>query len=219
MTLKNIKAVCSKSNERKFVIQCVMDEYEDSNATIQARHPKLFKDDTCKFEASKDLLMCMLFDFIDGLKDKNWTCIDYKWLVRLMKHLKKSQSSNIKQISFIRHIERLDVYDNSTEYEIEDDCYIYEVILENDLTHYVCFGQIHDIIGDEEWLQGEGNCLCNIVSSGIISLSLGAKKRNPVILMLYAPVKVIVLVWKIMENTEFILDILSALTITPKQLL
>jgi hypothetical protein len=47
-----------------------MDEYEESNATIQARHPKLFKDDTYEFEASKDLLMCMPFDFIDGLKDK-----------------------------------------------------------------------------------------------------------------------------------------------------
>jgi hypothetical protein len=53
-----------------------MDEYEESNATIQARHSKLFKDDSYKFEASKDLLMCMPFDFIDGLKDKKWTCID-----------------------------------------------------------------------------------------------------------------------------------------------
>ncbi len=34
MTMINIKAVCSKSNERKFVIQCVMDQYEESNATI-----------------------------------------------------------------------------------------------------------------------------------------------------------------------------------------
>ena len=109
--------------------------------------------------------MCMPFDFINGLKDKNWTCIDHKWLAKLMRHLKKAQSSNIKQIRFIRHIGRLDIYDNSREYKIEDDCYIYEVILENDLTHYVSFGQIHDIIGDEEWLQGEGNCLCNIASS------------------------------------------------------
>ncbi len=80
-------------------------------------------------------------------------------------HLKKAQSSNIKQIRFIRHIGRLDIYDNSREDEIEDDCYTYEVILENNLTHYVNFGQIKDIIGDEEWLQGEGNCLCNIASS------------------------------------------------------
>jgi hypothetical protein len=82
-----------------------------------------------------------------------------------MRHLKKAQSSNIKQIRFIRHIGRLDIYDNSREYEIEDDCYIYEVILENNLTHYVSFGQIQDIIGDDKWLQGEGNCLCNIASS------------------------------------------------------
>jgi hypothetical protein len=90
-----------------------MNEYEDSNATIQARHPKLFKDDTSKFEANKELVMCMPNDFINGLKDKKWTCIDHKWLARLMNHLKKAQSSNIKQIRFIRHIGRLDIYDNS----------------------------------------------------------------------------------------------------------
>ncbi len=70
MTMRYINAVHSKSNERKFVIQCVMDEYEESNATIRARHPKLFKDDTYEFEASKELAMCMPFDFIDVLKDK-----------------------------------------------------------------------------------------------------------------------------------------------------
>jgi hypothetical protein len=142
-----------------------MDEYEKSNATIQTIHPKLFKDDTYKFETSEDLLMCMPFYFINGLKDKNWTRIDHKWLARLLRHLKKAQSSNIKQIRLIRHIGRLDIYDNSREYEIEDDCYVYEVILENDLTHYVNFGQLNDIIGDEKWLQGEGYCLCNIASS------------------------------------------------------
>jgi hypothetical protein len=43
MTMRNTKAVCSKSIKRKLFIQCVMDEYEESNATIRARHPKLFK--------------------------------------------------------------------------------------------------------------------------------------------------------------------------------
>ncbi len=124
MTMRHIKTVCSKSNERNFFIQCVMDEYEESNATIPTRHPRLFKDDTYEFEASKNLLMCMPFDFIDGLKDKNWSRIDQKWLNRLMRHLKKAQSCNIKQIRFIRHIGRLDIYDNSREYEIEDDCYV-----------------------------------------------------------------------------------------------
>ena len=40
------------------------------------------------------------------------------------------------------------------------------------------FGQINDIIGDKEWLQGEGNSLCTIASSRIISLSWGAKKKE-----------------------------------------
>ena len=98
-----------------------------------------------------------------------------------MKHLKKAKSSNIKQIRFIRHIGRPDIYDNSREYEIENDCYIYEVILEKNLTHYVNFRQINDLLGDEEWLQGEVNCLCNIASSQIISLSLGAIKKESTI--------------------------------------
>ncbi len=34
MTMRHIKAVCSKSIERKFVIQCVMDKNEESKATI-----------------------------------------------------------------------------------------------------------------------------------------------------------------------------------------
>jgi hypothetical protein len=49
----------------------------------------------------------MPFDFIDGLKDKKMDSYSQKWLARLMKHLKKAQSSNIKQIRFIRHIGRL----------------------------------------------------------------------------------------------------------------
>ncbi len=55
-----------------------MDEYEESNATIWARHPKLFKDDPYIFDASNELVMCMPFDFINGLKDEKLTCIDNK---------------------------------------------------------------------------------------------------------------------------------------------
>jgi hypothetical protein len=66
----------------------------------------------------------------------------------------------------------------SREYEIEDACHIYETSLENNITHYVNFGQINDIIGDETWLQEEVNCLCNIALSWIISLSWEAKKKE-----------------------------------------
>jgi hypothetical protein len=55
MTMKFIKVVQTNSNERLFFIQCVMDQYEDSNATIRARHPKLFKNNSYIFDANKDL--------------------------------------------------------------------------------------------------------------------------------------------------------------------
>jgi hypothetical protein len=48
----------------------------------------------------------------------------------------------------------------------------------NNTKFYVNFGQISGIIGEEEWLHGEVNCLCNIASSQIISLSWGAKKKE-----------------------------------------
>jgi hypothetical protein len=37
-----------KIKRKEIFIQCVMDEYQETNATIQARHPKLLKDDTYK---------------------------------------------------------------------------------------------------------------------------------------------------------------------------
>jgi hypothetical protein len=54
-----------------------------------------------------------------------------------MKHLKKAQSSNIIKIRTMKHIGRHDIYDNSREYESEDDCHVYEIFLENNTTHYV----------------------------------------------------------------------------------
>ncbi len=83
---------------------------------------------------------------------------------------------------------RHDICDNPREYEIEDDCYIYEVFLENNITHYVNFGQINDIIGDEEWLQGEA-IACAILHHLESYLFLWEqRRRNPLILMLHASV-------------------------------
>jgi hypothetical protein len=138
----------------------------------------MFKNDTHKFHPSNELVMCMPFQFIDGLDEKTWHHINNKWLKRLMKHLKQAQSSNTKQIRFIRHIGRDDFYKQSTKYVNKDDCHIYEIFQMNKVKCCVNFGHISDIIGEEEWLQGEFNCLCNIASSQIISLLWGAKKKE-----------------------------------------
>ncbi len=64
------------------------------------------------------------------------------------------------------------------EYESKDDCYIYEIFLEIDISQYVNFDKINDIIEGEEWLQEDVDCLCNSASYWIISLSWGAKKKE-----------------------------------------
>ncbi len=53
-----------------------------------------------------------------------------------------------------------------------------EIFIQNDTSQYVNVGHINDIIGEEKWLQGEVNCLCNIASSQIISLSWETKKKE-----------------------------------------
>ena len=67
MTMRSIKVDRTKSNERLLSVQCVMNKYEESNATIQARHPKMFKNATYTSHPSNELVMCMPFEMIDGL--------------------------------------------------------------------------------------------------------------------------------------------------------
>ncbi len=138
----------------------------------------MFKKGTYKFHPHNELVMSMPFEFIDGLKENAWTAIDKIWLQKLSKHLKYTQSTTIKQIRLMRHIGRDDYYNKSTEYESDDDCYIYEIFQMNNTKFYVNLGQISDIIREDEWLHGEVSCLCNIALFWIISLSCEAKKKE-----------------------------------------
>jgi hypothetical protein len=71
--------------------------------------------------------------------------------------LNKAKLTTIKQIRLIWHIGRDDFYNQSTEYEDDDDCYIYEIFQTNNTKCYVNLGQISDIIREEEWLHGKVN--------------------------------------------------------------
>ncbi len=55
-----------------------MDQYEESNSTIWARHPKLFKNDPYQFDASKELVTCTPFDFINGFVVGQLYSVQYK---------------------------------------------------------------------------------------------------------------------------------------------
>ena len=42
----------------------------------------------------------------------------------------------------------------------------------------VTLDQIYDIVGEEDWIHGESNCLVNLASGRTITLSWGAKKKE-----------------------------------------
>ncbi len=112
----------------------------------------MFNNGSYKFHQHNELVMSMPFEFIDGLKEIDWTAVDKIWLQKMSKHLKHTPSTTIKQIRLIRHIGRNDFYNQSTEYENDNDCYIDEILQTNNTKIYVNLGQISVIIGEEEWL-------------------------------------------------------------------
>jgi hypothetical protein len=85
-------------NGRLISIQCNTEPFEVENDTIQARHPKMFKNGTYEFYPRNELAMSMPFDLIDRLNKKDWTAIDIIWLQKLLKLLRHAQSTTVKQI-------------------------------------------------------------------------------------------------------------------------
>ena len=60
-----------------------------------------------------------------------------------------------------------------------NDDVIYEAVTEtNDSSYLVTLDQIYDIVGEEDWIHGESNCLVNLASSRTITLSWGAKTKE-----------------------------------------
>ncbi len=56
---------------------------------------------------------------------------------------------------------------------------IYEAVTDtNDSSYLVTLDQIYDIVGEEDWIHCESNCLVNLASSQMIMFSWGAKKKE-----------------------------------------
>ncbi len=66
-------------------------------------------------------MMSMPFEFISNLKVGTWTRLDPSWLRRLQKFLTNADNHVIKQIRFVRTINRTMMYAESQEYEDEND--------------------------------------------------------------------------------------------------
>ncbi len=56
---------------------------------------------------------------------------------------------------------------------------IYEAVTDsNDSSYLVTLDQIYDMVGEVDWIHGEGNYLVNLASSQTITLSWGAEKME-----------------------------------------
>jgi hypothetical protein len=176
-TIRCIKVTNVKNSDKKlFHVQCHTKTYQHGNAGLQKRHPTMFKEDTFSFTPIDELVLCMPFEFIHSLKVGTWTPIDRNWLKKLHNHLSKADNNSIEQVRFIWRI--LTGKKGSWEYEHEHEKYLYKIFTPKGANNFVNLAQIHDIIGDEVWFNGETKYLCNIGSDRFISLSWGAKKKE-----------------------------------------
>jgi len=101
--------------------------------------------------------LSMPFEFIRNLKVGVWTNIERNWLKRLQKHLAQAENTSIKQVRFIRKFVTDNRMKESREYEDDHEKYIFKIYTTKGDTYFVNLAQIHDIIGDEPWFNGETN--------------------------------------------------------------
>jgi hypothetical protein len=155
-----------------------MKTYKLWNSSLRERHSTMYREDTFTFTPIDELVMFMNFVFISNLKVGTWTRLDPSWSRRLHNFLTHADNHAIKQIRFVQRINRTMLYAESQEYEDENDRNLDEVFPTKGDKFYVNYTQIHDIVGDEEWLNGEIKTLSNIGPNRIVSLPWGCKKKE-----------------------------------------
>jgi len=128
----------------------------------------MFKEDTFSFTPTDDLVLSMPFEFIRNLKVGIWTNIERNWLKRLQKHFAQAENNSIEQVRFIRKIVTDNRMKESREYEDDHEKNIFKIYTTKGDNYFVNLAQIHDIIGDEPWFNGETKCLGNIASNRMI---------------------------------------------------
>jgi hypothetical protein len=90
---------------------------------------------------------------------------------RLQKHLGQAEKNTIKQVRFIRKIVTENWMKESQEYEDENKKYIFKVYTTKGDNYFVNLAQIHDIIGNEPWFNGETNIIHRVVPRIVCGVS------------------------------------------------
>jgi hypothetical protein len=121
----------------------------------------------------------MPYQFIANLEPGLFTPLDTRWLKNLKKNFKKAKLNSIKQIRLVRLLKTNYVGNCTITFKNLNEDVMYEAVTDtNDSSYLVTLDQIYDIVGEEDWIHGESNCLVNLASSQTITLSWGAKKME-----------------------------------------
>jgi hypothetical protein len=121
----------------------------------------------------------MPYQFIVNLELGTFTPLDKFWLKNVTKFLKKAKLNSIKQLRLMRLSKTNYVGNQTTTFQNSNENVIYEAVTNtNDSSYLVTLDQIYDIVGEEDWIHGESNCLVNLASGQTITLRWGAKKKE-----------------------------------------
>jgi hypothetical protein len=178
-TMTKIKLTTKKGKGNLFTIECYMPFFEPQNKTVRKQHAVMFKHDKYTFYPQKDLILSMLCQSVANLEPGQFTLLDKLWLKSVKKILKKAKLNSIKQIRLVRLL-KMNYFGNQTmTFKNSNEDVIYEAVADlNDSSYLVTLDQIYDIVGEEDWIHGENNCLVNLASGQTITLSWGAKKKE-----------------------------------------
>jgi hypothetical protein len=165
-TMTKIKLTTKKRKGYLFTIECYMHFFEPQNETVCKQHATLFKHDKFTFHPQKDLVLSMPYQFVANLEPSRFTPLDVQWLKKLKKFLKKAKLNSIKQIRLVRLLKTNYVGNCTVIFKNSNEDVIYEAVTNtNDSSYLVTLDQIYDIVGEEDWMYGESNCLVNLASS------------------------------------------------------
>ena len=80
-------------------------------------------------------------------------------------HSKKARLNSIKQIRLARLLKKNFIGNRTIVFKNSNKDVIYEAVTDtNDSSYLVTLDQIYDIVGEEDWIHGESNCLVNLAS-------------------------------------------------------
>ena len=115
------------------------------------------------------------YQFVANLEPGQFTPLDTQWLKNLKKILKEAKLNSIKQIRLVRLLKTNYVGNCTNTFKKSNEDVMYEAVTDtNDSSYLVPHDQIYDIVGEEDWIHGESNCLVNLASSQMI----GEQKRR-----------------------------------------